>query len=299
MKRTLMRELGLTVERLRTQGVRETLKVIPEYIVHKYLDIRDGFDREHGTDTVERVALADAGAQGTNIAEGKVYWPVARAQFLASVSRLSISHGEFAFIDLGSGKGRALLMASELPFRQIIGVEFARAACGRRAQRSCLSVPAPAVHRDRAPLPGCRDLRVPRPAAGAVPLLSFRAGGATSRRGQPAPFARGAGSPRPPDLSPPAERRDPARDRPVHDGSRRTRPALALRLQDLRPRAMTLVRVRVARGRQPERPSTRAAVHWNDRSSHEARRHRAQKRNHGGKLVRVSGPTHARPQPPA
>lgn len=127
MKRTLMRELGLTVERLRTQGVRETLKVIPEYIVHKYLDIRDGFDREHGTDTVERVALADAGAQGTNIAEGKVYWPVARAQFLASVSRLSISHGEFAFIDLGSGKGRALLMASELPFRQIIGVEFARA----------------------------------------------------------------------------------------------------------------------------------------------------------------------------
>lgn len=31
---------------------------------------------------------------------------------------------EFTFIDLGSGKGRVLLMASEYPFKRIIGVEF-------------------------------------------------------------------------------------------------------------------------------------------------------------------------------
>jgi len=31
---------------------------------------------------------------------------------------------DFTFIDLGSGKGRALLMASEYPFKRIIGVEF-------------------------------------------------------------------------------------------------------------------------------------------------------------------------------
>ena len=31
---------------------------------------------------------------------------------------------EFTFIDLGSGKGRVLLMASEYPFRRIIGVEL-------------------------------------------------------------------------------------------------------------------------------------------------------------------------------
>jgi hypothetical protein len=31
---------------------------------------------------------------------------------------------EFTFIDLGSGKGRVLLMASDYPFRQIIGVEL-------------------------------------------------------------------------------------------------------------------------------------------------------------------------------
>jgi SAM-dependent methyltransferase len=31
----------------------------------------------------------------------------------------------YTFIDLGSGKGRMLLLAAELPFRRIIGVEFA------------------------------------------------------------------------------------------------------------------------------------------------------------------------------
>jgi SAM-dependent methyltransferase len=31
---------------------------------------------------------------------------------------------DFTFVDLGSGKGRALLMASEYPFHRIIGVEF-------------------------------------------------------------------------------------------------------------------------------------------------------------------------------
>jgi tRNA1(Val) A37 N6-methylase TrmN6 len=31
----------------------------------------------------------------------------------------------YTFIDMGSGKGRMLLLAAELPFRRIIGVEFA------------------------------------------------------------------------------------------------------------------------------------------------------------------------------
>jgi tRNA1(Val) A37 N6-methylase TrmN6 len=31
----------------------------------------------------------------------------------------------YTFIDIGSGKGRMLLLAAELPFRRIIGVEFA------------------------------------------------------------------------------------------------------------------------------------------------------------------------------
>lgn len=36
----------------------------------------------------------------------------------------SLDFGEFTFIDLGSGKGRTLLMASDYPFRRIVGVEL-------------------------------------------------------------------------------------------------------------------------------------------------------------------------------
>ncbi|MBV8736991.1 MAG: methyltransferase domain-containing protein [Alphaproteobacteria bacterium] len=37
---------------------------------------------------------------------------------------LAVPFEEYAFIDYGCGKGRALLMASDFPFRQIIGVEY-------------------------------------------------------------------------------------------------------------------------------------------------------------------------------
>ena len=36
----------------------------------------------------------------------------------------TLDFGDFTFIDLGSGKGRTLLMASDYPFRRIIGVEL-------------------------------------------------------------------------------------------------------------------------------------------------------------------------------
>jgi len=41
-----------------------------------------------------------------------------------TLANLEIDYSEFIFIDLGSGKGRALLLASEYPFQRIIGVEL-------------------------------------------------------------------------------------------------------------------------------------------------------------------------------
>jgi len=38
--------------------------------------------------------------------------------------RAQLNLAQFTFIDLGSGKGRALLMASDYPFRRIVGVEL-------------------------------------------------------------------------------------------------------------------------------------------------------------------------------
>jgi SAM-dependent methyltransferase len=57
------------------------------------------------------------------------YQPTEPALFhemLASLSHANpkIDFSEFTFIDIGSGKGRALLMAADYPFRRILGIEL-------------------------------------------------------------------------------------------------------------------------------------------------------------------------------
>jgi SAM-dependent methyltransferase len=52
------------------------------------------------------------------------YQPTEPALFQEMMASLPIEFGQFTFIDLGSGKGRTLLMASEYPFMKIVGVEL-------------------------------------------------------------------------------------------------------------------------------------------------------------------------------
>ncbi|MGO9124662.1 MAG: class I SAM-dependent methyltransferase [Terriglobales bacterium] len=52
------------------------------------------------------------------------YQPTDPALFQEMLASLAIDFSEFVFIDMGSGKGRTLLMASNYPFRRVIGVEL-------------------------------------------------------------------------------------------------------------------------------------------------------------------------------
>jgi SAM-dependent methyltransferase len=52
------------------------------------------------------------------------YQPTDAASFREMMSSLPIAFEQFTFLDLGSGKGRTLLMASDYGFRKIIGVEL-------------------------------------------------------------------------------------------------------------------------------------------------------------------------------
>jgi hypothetical protein len=52
------------------------------------------------------------------------YQPTEPVAFREMLDNLQIDYREFTFIDLGSGKGRTLLMASDYPFRRILGVEL-------------------------------------------------------------------------------------------------------------------------------------------------------------------------------
>jgi SAM-dependent methyltransferase len=52
------------------------------------------------------------------------YQPTDPALFREMMASLPIEFDQFTFVDLGSGKGRTLLMASEYPFKKIVGVEL-------------------------------------------------------------------------------------------------------------------------------------------------------------------------------
>jgi len=52
------------------------------------------------------------------------YQPTEPALFREMLAHLKIDFPGFTFIDIGSGKGRALLMAADYPFRRIMGIEL-------------------------------------------------------------------------------------------------------------------------------------------------------------------------------
>lgn len=61
----------------------------------------------------------------TNYLLGNRYQPTSPEMFNQILEAYPLPYEECVFIDCGSGKGRVLLLASELPFKRIIGVEFA------------------------------------------------------------------------------------------------------------------------------------------------------------------------------
>jgi hypothetical protein len=82
------------------------------------------FDDEFGVDTGGKVSLDDLKIESENKEYGSKYQGINPVWLKMMITASSIDPSEFKFIDLGSGKGRALLIASEFAFEQIIGVEF-------------------------------------------------------------------------------------------------------------------------------------------------------------------------------
>src|SRR5271170_3581526 len=87
------------------------------------------FDLAHGVDTSGLVPAAHLITGHPNDEHVTAYYGVA-----PSILRTLITHWretptphpihDYTFIDFGAGKGRAMLVASELPFRKVIGIEL-------------------------------------------------------------------------------------------------------------------------------------------------------------------------------
>lgn len=85
----------------------------------------DVFDREHGTDTAGIVPLWKLRVDGPHREHGVRYQAANPVELERCLAALPIEHERFTYVDLGSGKGRTLLVAAQFPFQEVLGVEFA------------------------------------------------------------------------------------------------------------------------------------------------------------------------------
>lgn len=82
------------------------------------------FDTKYNVSTGGEIAQTELDVKEKTWIHGSAYVPTSPLDFAEVLSPLGLDYAETSFVDLGSGKGRVLLMASALPFRRVVGVEF-------------------------------------------------------------------------------------------------------------------------------------------------------------------------------
>lgn len=82
------------------------------------------FDRAHGVDTSGFVPAAEC-AGDSGLAAQIIYYAGSQPSLVRSVLESLPEPEHYAFVDIGCGKGRPLIVASEFPFVRLVGVELA------------------------------------------------------------------------------------------------------------------------------------------------------------------------------
>lgn len=129
-----MTTLGNKFERIKVSlsslGAVETIKAL---LVHafSYNPSRDrSFDQRFKTDTSSIVPLDALGIGDREKTRSAVYYISSPVKFERHLlASLDIDYSQFDFVDIGSGKGRVLMIASDWPFRSIAGVEISKPLC--------------------------------------------------------------------------------------------------------------------------------------------------------------------------
>jgi SAM-dependent methyltransferase len=97
-------------------------RVIPSWRRARMLD--QEFDHQYGLETGDWINLGELKVSGENVQFGTHYEAITLSLFREAIAQIPEPLDDFLFIDFGSGKGRALLLAAEHPFGKITGVEF-------------------------------------------------------------------------------------------------------------------------------------------------------------------------------
>lgn len=94
-------------------------------------DIESEFDQSYGVDTegICEVGSLESVAASKNARHAVRYQPSPHDISSKAITSLGLEYTHFTFIDFGAGKGRVLLIAGELPFNAVIGIEFSQELC--------------------------------------------------------------------------------------------------------------------------------------------------------------------------
>jgi len=128
---------------------------IPAYVIEaarvRRADRLEQFDARYGTNT-GGIQFPWNSTEGTMSSSVHAYQPIPAWLLRETLEAIPLRSGDFSFLDLGAGKGRALLVAAEFPFRAVTGVEISP-ELGRIAEqnikrysRSAHGCPRFAVH---------------------------------------------------------------------------------------------------------------------------------------------------------
>jgi SAM-dependent methyltransferase len=105
---------------------REGLPYTIKAVVSTVLDVH--FDLRYGTDTLRRVEMNTLNFESEHKIHATWYQPTQAGPLRDILRKLDLPK-DGVFVDLGSGKGRVLLIAAQFGFKKVVGVEFSRELC--------------------------------------------------------------------------------------------------------------------------------------------------------------------------
>jgi len=116
---------GKAVSSTRKRGLIGTVRHLPTFVAASIkVDPNKRFDRCFHVDTADVLLGPPELQSDQRFVHSNWYGPTATKTFSRILREFHLDFREFVFVDFGCGKGKALLLASRLPFRQIIGIEL-------------------------------------------------------------------------------------------------------------------------------------------------------------------------------
>ena len=112
------------LKRLSHRVSTDGLIIVAQKITHLVEDLY--FDKKYNTDTVRWRSINEVSHKHT--VNASPYQPTRGTPFLKLLHKLKLPKS-FTFVDIGSGKGKILLLAQEYGFKNIKGVEFSTELC--------------------------------------------------------------------------------------------------------------------------------------------------------------------------